>query len=177
VASVFVTDADRDQVIERIESRDEVATVIDDRALYDLIQQFMAFFYAFVGMMLIFGGAMAFALIFNTISVNIAERSGEYATMRANGLSQRRIGMLITGENLLLTLIGIVPGLVIGYLAAAALMSSYTSDMLQFGLELRPSTFVFAALAMIAVTLLSMIPGIRSVGRLDIAEVVRERSI
>jgi putative ABC transport system permease protein len=177
VASVFVTDADRDQVIERIESRDEVATVIDDRALYDLIQQFMAFFYAFVGMMLIFGGAMAFALIFNTISVNIAERSGEYATMRANGLSQRRIGMLITGENLLLTLIGIVPGLVIGYLAAAALMSSYTSDMLQFGLELRPSTLVFAALAMIAVTLLSMIPGIRSVGRLDIAEVVRERSI
>jgi putative ABC transport system permease protein len=120
---------------------------------------------------------MAFALIFNTISVNIAERSSEYATMRANGLSQRRIAMLITGENLLLTLMGIVPGLVIGYLAAAALMASYTSDMLQFGLELRPSTFVFAALAMIAVTLLSMIPGIRSVGRLDIAEVVRERSI
>jgi putative ABC transport system permease protein len=176
VASVFTTDADHDQVIAGIASREEVATVINDRALYDLIQQFMAFFYAFVGMMLLFGGAMAFALIFNTISVNIAERSSEYATMRANGLSQRRIAMLITGENLLLTLMGIVPGLVIGYLAAAALMASYTSDMLQFGLELRPSTFVFAALAMIAVTLLSMIPGIRSVGRLDIAEVVRERS-
>jgi putative ABC transport system permease protein len=176
VASVFSADAARDQVIERIGKQADVTTVIDDRALYDLIQQFMAFFYAFVGMMLLFGGAMAFALIFNTISVNIAERSSEYATMRANGLSQRRIAMLITGENLLLTLMGIVPGLVIGYLAAAALMASYTSDMLQFGLELRPSTFVFAALAMIAVTLLSMIPGIRSVGRLDIAEVVRERS-
>jgi putative ABC transport system permease protein len=84
---------------------------------------------------------------------------------------------LITGENLLLTLIGIVPGLVIGDFAAAALMSSYTSDMLQFSLEIRPSTFLFAALAMIVVTLLSMIPGIRSVKRLDIAEVVRERSI
>jgi ABC-type antimicrobial peptide transport system permease subunit len=65
---------------------------------------------------------------------------------------------------------------VIGYLAAAALMSSYTSDMLQFNLEIYPRTFLLAALAMIVVTLLSMIPGIRSVGRLDIAEVVRERS-
>jgi putative ABC transport system permease protein len=56
-------------------------------------------------------------------------------------------------------------------------MHSYTSDLLQFDLEMRPSTLVLAALAMIVVALLSVIPGVRTMNRLDLAEVVRERAI
>ena len=35
------------------------------------------FIYVFIGMMVVFGAATAFALIFDIISVNVAERSGE----------------------------------------------------------------------------------------------------
>ena len=42
-------------------------------------------YYAFVGIMLIFGGAMAFALLFNAMTSNIAERVVEVATLRAAG--------------------------------------------------------------------------------------------
>jgi ABC-type antimicrobial peptide transport system permease subunit len=77
----------------------------------------------------------------------------------------------------LLTTIGIIPGLIIGYIAAAWMMQSYSSDILQFNLEMRPSTLVLAGLAMIVVALLSVIPGIRSVNRLDIASVVREHAV
>jgi putative ABC transport system permease protein len=52
-----------------------VAAFNDSKAIFDMLQQYMVFFYAFVGVMLVFGGAMAFALIFNALSVNIAERS------------------------------------------------------------------------------------------------------
>jgi ABC-type antimicrobial peptide transport system permease subunit len=97
--------------------------------------------------------------------------------MRANGLSNRRIATLITGENVLLVMLGIVPGLIVGYLAAAWMMSTYSSDMIKFNLEMRPSTLVLSALAMVAVALLSVIPGIRTVRRLNVAEVVRERAV
>ena len=126
--------------------------------------------------MLAFGAVMAFALIFNTISVNVAEREGEYATMRANGLSQRKLASLITGENLLLTALGIIPGLIVGYAAATLFMQSYSSDMFAFNLDMNTSTLVFSSLAMLAVALLSVLPAIRTVRRLDIAKVVRERS-
>ncbi len=177
VVARFDGAADHQAAIDRIAGLDTVVSVVDNRALQNLIDDFMGFFYIFVGVMLLFGGAMAFALIFNTISVNVAERSTEYATLRANGLSSRSIGALITGENVLLTTIGIVPGLIVGYLAARWFMSSYTSDILQFDLEMRPTTLVLAALAMIVVALLSVIPGIRTVNRLDIASVVRERAL
>ena len=98
--------SDRTAVIDRVTALDEVALVVDERELVDLVDQTLVFLYAFVGVMLVFGGAMALALIFNTISVNVAERAGEYATMRANGVGQGRIARLIAGENLLLTAAG-----------------------------------------------------------------------
>ena len=56
-------------------------------------------------------------------------------------------------------------------------MSSFNSDLFTFTLHVRPSTFVFSALAMLGVALVSQWPGVRAVGRLDVARVVRERSL
>ena len=124
----------------------------------------------------LFGGIMAFALIFNTISVNISERATELATMRANGLSSRQVNHMMTLENLILTLIGIPIGLVVGRWVAAAFMSGFSSDLFQFDLQVKTSTYVFIALAILAVTLISQWPGLRAVRRLDIAGIVRERA-
>jgi putative ABC transport system permease protein len=176
VVTRFEPASDRDSVLDQLTTVAGVVSVADNRSLQSLVSDLMGFFYLLVGVMLVFGGAMAFALIFNTISVNVAERAAEYATMRANGMSSRSVGALITGENVLLTTIGIVPGLIVGYLAAAWFMHSYTSDLLEFDLVMRPTTLILAALAMIVVALLSVIPGIRTVNRLDLAEVVRERA-
>ena len=168
--------ADVAEVISDIEQLEPVAVVVNSRGLYEMFQDYLGFFYAFVGVMLLFGAVMAFALIFNTISVNVAEREGEYATMRANGLSQRKLASLITGENLLLTALGIIPGLIVGYGAATLFMHSYSSDMFVFDLDMNTSTLVFSSLAMLGVALLSVLPALRTVRRLDIAKVVRERS-
>lgn len=177
IKTVFDAGVDRQSVIDRIEAEPGVAAVIDSRSLYVTIQDFLGFFYVFVGVMLLFGGIMAFALIFNTISVNVAERAGEYATMRANGMSRRRIAELITGENMLLTLLGIIPGLMVGYLVASWFMHSYTSDMFTFDLMMNPITLFLSAIAMVIVALLSAWPAIRTVDHLDLATVVRERSM
>jgi putative ABC transport system permease protein len=167
----------RQAVLRRLERLPGAVTVSDARALLDVIEQFLGFFYVFVGVMLVFGGTMAFALLFNTISVNISERSVELATLRANGYTGGQIARLVAAENLLLTSLGIAPGLLIGYVSAAAFMSSFSSDLFSFDLEMRGSTLVLSALAMVVVALLSLWPSLRAIGRFDIAQVVRERSL
>ena len=84
---------------------------------------------------------------------------------------------MITTENLLVAAIGIPLGLVIGYLTSSAAMASFQSDMFRFELYIRPSTFVWSALAILIVALVSQWPGLRAVGRMDIARVVKERSL
>jgi putative ABC transport system permease protein len=155
----------------------QVAAFEDAKAIYNMMQDYMALFYVFIGVMLAFGAAMAFALIFNTMSVNIAERSREVATLLAVGTRRRTISRLITTENLLVAAIGIPLGLVIGYLTSAAAMASFQSDMFSFELFVRPTTFVWSALAILIVALISQWPGLRAVGRMDIASVVKERSL
>jgi putative ABC transport system permease protein len=71
-----------------------VAAVVDSRGLYDTAQSFMGLFYAFVGVMLVLGGVMAFALIFNTLSANVMERAVELTALRTLGMSPATIGRL-----------------------------------------------------------------------------------
>jgi putative ABC transport system permease protein len=154
-----------------------VAAFEDANALYDTVQKFMIFFYLFVGVMLLFGGAMAFALIFSAMSVNIAERTREVATLLAIGTERRQISRMITAENMIVALFGIPLGLGAGYMAAKAAMASFESDLFAFELYIRPSTLVISALAILVVALLSQWPGLRAIGHLDIAKIVKERSL
>jgi len=154
-----------------------VAAFIDSQALQSMARQYMGLFYAFVGIMLALGGIMAFALIYNTISANIAERASEVAMMRAGGIARRTISRLLTAENVLLTLIGVIPGLLFGYVFAYYGLAVYSSDLFKWDLYIRPTTYVFTVIAIIIAALVSQRPVLRAVQRLDVATVVRERSL
>lgn len=168
--------ANPDAIRSRLTELPQVAAIEDTKAIYNTMQDLMVLFYAFVGVMLAFGGAMAFALIFSTMSVNIAERSRETATLLAVGVERRSVSWLIAGENMLVALPGIPIGLVVGYYTSKAALSTFSSDLFTFDLYVRPSTFVFASLAVIVVALLSQGPGLRAVRRINIPKIVKERS-
>jgi putative ABC transport system permease protein len=180
VTSVYVqydADADGEQVRQTLVEQPQVGAAVSATSLRELFDQYFALFYVFVGVMLVFGGILAFALIFNMITAALAERAPELATMRASGLSVREINRMMTVENLLLTAIGIPLGLVAGYLTAAAFMTSFSSDLFSFDLDMNPMTAVWTSLAVLGVALLSQLPGLRAIRRLDIATVVRQRSL
>ncbi len=168
--------ADARAAQDALEAFGSVAAVVDARTLARAADRLMGLFYAFVGAMLAFGAALAFALIYSTMSVTISERSGELATLRAAGVRQGQIARIVSGENLLLVLAGLVPGMAAAYLAAGAFMASFSSDMFRFNLQVTPLTWILAAAAVVVAALLSEIPALRTVARLDLAAVVRERA-
>ena len=168
--------ADHGEVRDRVAAVPGVAAVVDSRALERAADQYMGLFYAFVGLMVALGAVMAFALIFTTMSANVSERVTELASLRAAGMGRRTLARLITGENMLLTLLGIVPGLIVGYLSARVFMAMFSSDLFSFDLAMRPTTPVFVAAALLVAALVSQWPVLRAVDRVDIAKVVRERS-
>ena len=97
--------------------------------------------------------------------------------MLAVGTDRRTISRLITAENLLVAMLGIPPGLVLGWLLSAQAMASFESDLFQFDLYMRPTTLAGAALAVIVVGLLSLVPVLRAVRRMDLARIVKQRSV
>ncbi|MEJ2288794.1 MAG: FtsX-like permease family protein, partial [Deinococcales bacterium] len=159
----------------KLQGLDGAVAAIDARSLKVAADKLMGLFYVFVGAMLVFGAALAFALIFSTMTVTISERAGELASLRAAGVRQSQIARIVTGENLVLVLLGLIPGLAAAYATAAVFMDSFSSDMFRFDLHVMPLTWVVAVASVVLAALASQLPALRNVARMDLAAVVRER--
>jgi len=172
----YAPGADREAMRRRLSALPGVVAFVDSNALKSIVDEYLGLYYAFVGIMLLFGAAMAFALLYNSIQANLTERSVEVATLRAAGTPFRTLSRMITAENFLVTALGIVPGLIVGVEVSRLFLASFESDAFSFDLQIRTSTLVLSSLAILAVSLLSERPGLRAVKKLDIAQVVRERA-
>jgi putative ABC transport system permease protein len=169
-------DADQDQIQQAAQKQADVVAYTQTAALKDLWNQYAGLFYLFVGAMLGLGGLMAFAIIFTTMSVNIVERQRELATLRAAGVRQRTLAGLVGGENLIIAGFGVIPGLILGVVGAKVLLAGYSSDQFTLDLVVNPWILVAASLAIMFVAAISQWPGLRAIKRMNIAQVVRERS-
>jgi putative ABC transport system permease protein len=133
-------------------------------------------FSAFIWIIFVFGILMAFAVVFNTVSLNILERSRELATMRTIGIAMSKITTLVTVENALLGAIGIVLGLPLGNYLAKFFFSFFTSDLFYFEAVTYLSTYLLGIVVILTVILVSEIPWLRYAGRLNLAKVVKEQA-
>ena len=73
-------------------------------------------------------------------------------------------------------MIGLIPGLIGGWILAWVFMYTFSSDMFALDLVIRALTFVLTAVVIIVVGLLSQWPALRAVSRLDLGQIVRDRS-
>jgi len=81
----YAPGADREAMRRRLSALPGVVAFVDSNALKSIVDEYLGLYYAFVGIMLLFGAAMAFALLYNSIQANLTERSVEVATLRAAG--------------------------------------------------------------------------------------------
>ncbi len=133
----------------------------------------MGLFYAFVAVILIFALLMAFALLFNSMTINVLEREREFATMRAIGASGWRIARFALMETFLLWLIALIPGLLLGWWGNAAFVSTFSGEMFTMPAYISPTSFLWTAVGVLLTMLLSALPAIRHINRLNLAEATK----
>jgi putative ABC transport system permease protein len=172
----YASGVDEDAQRQTITSLPGVVAYTSSGGLLSQLDQYLALFWAFIGLMIGLGAVLALTVIYVTMAVNVVERTNELATLRAAGVSLRRVGATLATENLLATALGLPVGLAAGYLAAQAFLATFSNDLFAFHLSLSPWALLAAALGVLAAAGLSQWPAVRAVRRLDIARVVRERA-
>lgn len=133
----------------------------------------MGFFYVFIGVILAFAVAMAFAVLFNATTINVLERLRELATMRALGAGLGEVARLIAVEHVLLWAVAVIPGLILGTWVADQLGATFSSDLITLRIVVAPTTYLWAALGILVTTLAAALPGVRHVGQLDLAQATK----
>jgi putative ABC transport system permease protein len=144
----------------------ESTTAADWRSL-------MGLFYSLIGFILLFALAMAFALLFNAVTINTLERLREFATMRAMGTGLPTISWFMLLEDFILWLIALVPGLALGWWATVQLGRTFESDIFYFQVVIFKSSYALSALGILAVMALATLPAVRRIRRLNLADETR----
>jgi putative ABC transport system permease protein len=120
---------------------------------------------------------MAAALLYNTMSANVAERPGELSTLQAAGVGAGLRGRVVAAETMLLVVVGLPIGLSAGALVAEWVMSTKVTEGYRWHLDMDATTPLVVAVAVLLVALLAQIPSVWVIGRMDLAKVVREHSL
>jgi len=173
----FDSGVNRDQMRQTITNLPGVVAYNDSRAFAETVNQFLGLFWAFGAVMIALGAVLALAVIYVTMAVNVVERTNELATLRAAGVPLRKVAGTIATESLVATTLGLPFGLLLGVWAAKEFLASFSSDIFQFPLVMPWYVLVGAAVGVLAAAGLSQWPASRAIRRVDVAKVVRERSI
>jgi len=90
--------------------------------------------------------ALAFIVIYNLNNINITERIREIATIKVLGFYREETKSYIFRENVVLTLLGSLVGLVLGYYLHAFIMSEINLDAISFDVNVRALSYVYSVI-------------------------------
>ena len=103
--------------------------------------------------LIISAGMLAFVVLYNLNNINITERKRELATLKVLGFYDKEVSSYVYRENILLTLIGALAGLLIGKILHRFIVETVEIDSVMFGRNIDPPSFLYAFLLTVAFSL------------------------
>ena len=101
--------------------------------------------FAYIALVLIVSaGLLAFVVLYNLASVNIGERNRELATIKVLGFYDKEVYNYIGRESTILTVIGIVLGMLVGRILTSYIIKTCEVDMLMFAPRIRVVSYLYA---------------------------------
>ncbi|MDY6796315.1 MAG: FtsX-like permease family protein [Actinomycetota bacterium] len=138
--------------------------------------EMMGMMYIFAGMMILFAVAMALALVYNTISIAYLEREKEISVMLALGSRMKLVTGVFTVENLIVAVIAVIPGVLAGYGLSVLMMKLFSNEFFSAPAVIRGASYAVTILGVLLVVLLAELPSLRRAGRINLADIIRDRS-
>lgn len=103
--------------------------------------------------LIISAGMLAFVVLYNLNNINITERKRELATLKVLGFYDKEVTEYVYRENILLTLIGSVFGMLLGKILHRFIIVTVEIDSVMFGRNINMISFVYAFLLTVVFSL------------------------
>ncbi len=94
--------------------------------------------------LIVSAGALAFVVLYNLTNVNITERIREIATLKVLGFYDREVSNYVFRENILLSVMGALAGLLLGTALCLFVIETAELDEIMFGRYIHPLSYVYS---------------------------------
>lgn len=96
--------------------------------------------------LIVAAGVLAFVVIFNLTNINISERKRELATIKLLGFYNDELAKYIYRENIILTIIGSLTGILVGVILNNYVIAAAETDIIMFLRKISPIYFMYSVL-------------------------------
>ena len=93
---------------------------------------------------------LAFIVLYNLTNINITERIREIATIKVLGFYRKETQSYVFRENIILSLLGMLVGLVLGHFLHRFVMNEIRVDLIAFHIYVKPISFLYSGLLTLA---------------------------
>jgi len=175
--AVLLIDArEADTLYERLKRTPRIAAVGLKRSALESFQKTMdETMHVMVFFNVLFASVIAFGVVYNTARVSLSERSRELASLRVLGFTRAEISTILLGELGVVTLVAVPLGLALGYVCAGLLIAAFNTELYRFPLVVSAATYAYAALAVLAATVVSALVVRRKLDHLDLVAVLKTK--
>ena len=104
--------------------------------------------------LIVSAGMLAFVVLYNLNTVNIAERKRELATLKVLGFYDGEVAQYVYRENMILTLIGAAVGSGLGNMLHRFIIETVEVDSAMFGRQINVPSYMYSLILTIAFSFL-----------------------
>lgn len=127
---------------EKLLDMKEVSAISDRQDYLERISNMMSSLDYIVILIVFCAGALAFIVIYNLTNINITERIREIATIKVLGFYPGETAAYVFRENVVLTAVGALAGLVMGVFLHRFVMAQVDLDILTFDVRILPQSYI-----------------------------------
>ncbi|MFI5246602.1 MAG: ABC transporter permease, partial [Gemmatimonadales bacterium] len=125
--------------------------------------------------LLVFAGALAMGVVYNTARIALSERGRELASLRVLGFRRGEVAGMLFGEQAAFGLLAVPAGFAIGAAFCWMMIKGLDSELFRLPFVLLPRTFWFSALVLLVSGIASALLVRRRLDRLDLVSVLKTR--
>ena len=131
-------------IMQEMVAQNEVLTVTLTTTTMKSLDDAMSSLNYVVIVLIVSAGLLAFVVLYNLSNINIGERIRELATIKVLGFYDREVYDYVTRETIILTIIGILLGLVVGYFLNFYILGTCEINILRFEKVIYPISYLYA---------------------------------
>ena len=124
-----------------IKSEECISAVQSKQAIIDSFDTFMEIMYMMISILIIAAAVLGIVVLYNLGVMSYTERYREMATLKVVGFRDKKIGRLLIGQNMWVTLIGAVLGIPLGIALLDYLLVTMASEY-ELKLAIGPLTYI-----------------------------------
>lgn len=123
-----------------------VSAIVNNEDIKNSINDMLSSIDSIVAILIIAATALAFVVLYNLSNINISERKREIATLKVLGFYPKEVDKYINSETFILTIIGIIIGLIFGSYLSHFIISTCEPDYIMFDRNVFVISYIYSIL-------------------------------